>query len=101
MNGRQLVAHIHTFNAYKHERKLAEDFAASLAMPNYAYSRCLHAGGSAYVVAYCYDKTSPTGVSRVASCLDFDEAVRIMDSVGRPFPLSPTEGLNKSGAKAY
>ena len=95
------TAHIAAYTAFRHERTMAENFAKAVASDQFAYARCLYAGGSAFVVAYGRDPKSPTGVTRIGSCLDFYEAVAIMDAAGRPFPLSPTEGLNKSGATAY
>lgn len=99
-NRRELpaTAHCVAFAAYNHERCMAANFARAVESSNYAYSRALPAGSQLYVVAYGYDRHSPTGVSRMASCLNFDEAVAIMDAAGKPFPLSPVEGLNKSGA---
>jgi hypothetical protein len=90
-------AHLSDFKAYMRVREMVKDFSNALSLPEYAYSRCLMAGGSRYVAAYAYDSKSPTGVIWIASCLDFDEAVSIMDSKGKSFPLSPTEGLNKTG----
>lgn len=97
----QAEAHVWAFNAHRHERTLAENFAKAVASQKFAYARCQSAGGSAFVVAYGHDANSPSGVTRIGSCLDFNEAVAIMDAAGRPFPLSPTEGLNKSGATAH
>lgn len=52
------------------------------------------------VTAYINDKKSPTGVVAGATAFDLEDAVAILDAAGRPFPYSPTEGLNKSGVTA-
>jgi hypothetical protein len=71
-------------------------FAEAIVHPDFAYARTRFTGGSAFVTAYLRDPSSPTGVLGFWSHPDFDEAVRLMDAAGRPFPLSPTEGLRGS-----
>lgn len=70
-------------------------FVAALRAPNYAYSR----NRMGAVWAYGYDAT-PTGVRLICGHADIARANELIDLVGRAFPLSPTEGLNKSGAAA-
>ena len=74
-------------------------FEAAILDPRYAYARTRSVCGCKVVTAYLKDNTSPTGVVGFWN-MDFDAAILLMDAIGRPFPLSPTEGLNKSGATA-
>lgn len=71
-----------------------EAFKEQLNSPEFRYSRFRPNLG---VTIYLYDPKSPTGVHAGAT-INFEDAVPLMDENGRPFPLSPTEGLNKSGA---
>jgi len=77
--------------------KLENDFRASLLDSKYAYSRARPICGSLSIFVYHNDEKSPTGVKLAASFPDFEDGVKIMDEVGRPFPLSPTEGLHSAG----
>lgn len=88
--------------AYKfNQQRLAQmsKFIDAVANPAFAYSRARPICGTYVVTAYLRNAQSPTGIQAEASC-DMEDAVKIMDAFGRPFPLSPTEGLNKSGANA-
>lgn len=79
-------------------------FEEALVHPNYAYARARSWRLSGYVkdntdyVVYVYHNNpeSPTGVNLSAALSGLDEATEIMDRLGKPFPLSPTEGLRRS-----
>jgi hypothetical protein len=79
-------------------------FTAALTSPEFAYTRARSWRLSGWVkdntdyVVYAYrrDRKSPSGVSLMCTLNGLDEATAIIDSVGSPFPLSPTEGLRKS-----
>lgn len=92
------AAHVEARKYHLHEMEMEAKFTAAVNSPALAYTRTRYAGGSAYVTAYHFDRTSPTGVLAAASCLNFDRAVAILDARGASFPLSPTEGLQSSGA---
>lgn len=80
-----------------------EAFINAVKDEKYAYCRARSWRLSGYVkdnsdyVVYCYhrDPKSPTGVSLAAAMSDLDAAAKVLDECGRPFPLSPTEGLKK------
>lgn len=74
-------------------------FTAAANHPNFAYSRA-RAERNGGVHIYHRDPTSPTGVWVAAWLMDTTKAMEILDAAGRTSPLSPTEGLNKSGASA-
>lgn len=96
-----------TFTAVTDEQKAA--FAAALASPDFAYTRVRSWRADGYVesdadyIVYVYrrDRTSPSGVILAASLGNYVVAMELIDAAKKPGPLSPTEGLNKSGAGAY
>jgi hypothetical protein len=81
-------------------------FEAAVSSPNFAYTRAKSWRADGWVenkwdyIVYVYHRnpTSPTGVTCEGSLSNIDEADRLLAKHGRPSPLSPTEGLNKSGA---
>lgn len=77
-------------------RKMNAAFWADIHKPEFAYSRAKSWG----VIAYMRNPTSPTGVLAGATAANLEDAAAMLDAKGKPFPLSPTEGLNKSGANA-
>lgn len=87
----------HVADAFNHQltKNMAEKFETAVRHPNFAYTRFRPNVG---VTAYHRNPTSPTGVLAAASVRTLEDAREILDKVGRAFPLSPTEGLNKSGA---
>lgn len=101
MAHRELDANAHIQAHAMHVRTLArvEQFRSAVASPAFAYARARMICGSWVVTAYCRDANSPTGVLSAGSC-DDPLATQILYAAGRTSPLSPTEGLNKSGAIA-
>lgn len=81
------------------QAKRAEDFAAAIVHPNFAYARARMICGTYTVFIYVSDAKSPTGVTLAGSSDDFEAAVAALDAAGRSFPLSPTEALQSSGAR--
>ena len=71
-------------------------FREALCAPEYAYARARPICGSLSIFVYKNDPKSPSGVSLSASFPDFEDGIKIMDEIGRPFPLSPTEDLRSS-----
>ena len=80
------------------QAKRFESFKAAISSPSFAYARAKAIGGSMSVLIYCRDKASPTGVVLSGSHDHMGEAVALLDAAGRPFPYSPTEALQSSGA---
>jgi hypothetical protein len=78
-----------------------EQFKAAIASPAFAYARARPIGGSLSVWIYHYDESSPSGVSSAGTHGDMKEAAALLDAAGRPFPYSPTEALQSSGARLY
>lgn len=74
-------------------------FTEALLHKNYAYARAkswrlsgiIESDDDYNVFVYHWDKESPSGVILAAVQSGLKEAVAMMDAVGRPFPLSPTE----------
>ncbi len=96
----RFASHITARATFLKDIEQRNKFAAAVKAPEYAYSR--HRDGATLV--YHYDAKSPTGVICAIGywCAEgTDWAVSVLDAAARPFPLSPTEGLNKSGATAY
>jgi hypothetical protein len=71
-------------------------FREALCAPEYAYARARPICGALTIFVYEKDPKSPSGVLLSASFPDFEDGIKIMDEIGRPFPLSPTEGLRSS-----
>lgn len=69
-------------------------FIAAVAAPAYAYSRNRYG----MVFIYHRDPKSPTGVHCAIGSGDIAFADDVIREVRNNSPLSPTEGLNKSGA---
>lgn len=88
--------------------RYAQEYAEAYEQSKVTFEKQLHAPEFRYtrfrpnfgVTIYNYDGQSPTGVHAGAT-IDMEDARKLLDATGRPFPLSPTEGLNKSGASAY
>lgn len=96
----RFTAHIDTRAAYLRDIARRAEFVEAANSPNYAYSR--YRDGATHI--YHYDPKSPTGVTNAIGYWSPEGpawAISVLDAAARPFPLSPTEGLNKSGAVAY
>lgn len=76
-----------------------EAIRASISSPKYAYSRARSIGGAMVTWIYHSEAKSPTGVSLNCSG-DSDLVDPIIRELRNNSPLSPTEGLNKSGVSA-
>jgi hypothetical protein len=86
--------HVYETKEVMARRARNQGFAKSVNSPDFAYSRSRNFG----VTAYLRNKASPTGVLADGTAWDLKDAAFILDCKGKAFPLSPTEGLNKSGA---
>lgn len=93
---RQHNAHVDAFRAFQKMENHKIDFVAAVASPKYAYARFRQ--NSVWV--YHKDDKSPTGVLMACGMHDIDFAEKVIRRLQDNSPLSPTEGLNKSGAVA-
>ena len=89
--------HVYVTQYEMHRISANEKFRQSVMSPEFAYTRYRPNFG---VTAYLRDSSSPTGVLAGGTAWSLEDGTAILDSVAKPFPLSPTEGLNKSGANA-
>lgn len=74
-----------------------EKFVAALKSSDYAYARFRHG----VIWAYHRATRSPTGVLMVVGTGDIEFAEKAMREIVNNSPLSPTEGLQASGARLY